>query len=325
MLSVFLGTEEKEPFKQIPLPEGPPISPDGYLYITSLYNILQANLCPDPVEELDNTDLLPSAPPFPLSSSILSLYLPCGDIWVTVGPLPPNPKYRFPAWDFPKSSQISQETLNSPSSALLTVRLDGASILSYQQAVERMGGQAGGYDSESESDYSDESYRYIGRAQNLHPSPDGPPLPRLYTKRHRAKRRRIRDIVEIVYMWRALTRGVESRVGGEVKFSNKDAAELLGVSYKTMSDYRYSLRNGRDLDFDFNISQEDRMIVLRNFIKAAQQNKTKRALLPNPKTKMLQAGETNQNGALKPGGQAAGKKRKARKRIPSKKIKKEGG
>lgn len=61
-----------------------------------------------------------------------------------------------------------------------------------------------------------------------------------------------------------------------VKFSPSEAAEILGCSYKTLYDYMFFLKKGRDCKFDFNLNQDEKMIVLRNYIKMYEKNRKAR-------------------------------------------------
>jgi len=63
-------------------------------------------------------------------------------------------------------------------------------------------------------------------------------------KKKKRKSKKIKQIVEIVYMWKKLVNGIKSRVYPDqiVKFKPKEAAEILGLPIKTMYDYMYSLK-----------------------------------------------------------------------------------
>lgn len=66
-----------------------------------------------------------------------------------------------------------------------------------------------------------------------------------------------------------------------MKFSPAEAAEILGCSYKTLYDYMFFLKKGRDCKFDFNSNQDEKMIVLRNYIKEYEKRKRNRFTLPD--------------------------------------------
>lgn len=53
----------------------------------------------------------------------------------------------------------------------------------------------------------------------------------------------------------------------EKKVSLMEAANEVGVSKKSLDDYYYQLRTGEKLNFDFMSHLDDKIGVLRNFIK----------------------------------------------------------
>lgn len=71
------------------------------------------------------------------------------------------------------------------------------------------------------------------------------------TKKKKKRAKNIREIIELVYLWKHLTSGVRSKVPNEeIKFRPKEAAELVGVPLKTMYDYMYSLKYSSHLTQD---------------------------------------------------------------------------
>ena len=56
------------------------------------------------------------------------------------------------------------------------------------------------------------------------------------------KVRTIKDIIEIVLVWKKLKKGVMSKKGKNIKFTPLEAAETLGISYKTLYDYMFFLK-----------------------------------------------------------------------------------
>jgi len=61
--------------------------------------------------------------------------------------------------------------------------------------------------------------------------------------------------------------------GKTVRFSPLEAAEIVGVSHKTLYDYSFFLKKGAAAKFDFNLHQDEKMILLRKYIKAWEENK----------------------------------------------------
>lgn len=89
----------------------------------------------------------------------------------------------------------------------------------------------------------------------------------LEEKSRRSKERRIGSVVKKVYMWRKLYTGFYDDQGRFIKLTLDEAAKKVGVSKKSLDDYLIQLRNGRQLGFNFNEHQNDKIGVLRSFIK----------------------------------------------------------
>lgn len=51
------------------------------------------------------------------------------------------------------------------------------------------------------------------------------------------------------------------------KINLQEAAEMIGISKKSLDDYYYQLRLGEKYDFDFAMHMDDKVGVLRTFIK----------------------------------------------------------
>lgn len=62
-------------------------------------------------------------------------------------------------------------------------------------------------------------------------------------KKKKKRAKNIREIIELVYLWKHLTTGVKGiKPNEEIRFRPKEAAELIGIPLKTMYDYMYSLK-----------------------------------------------------------------------------------
>ena len=90
--------------------------------------------------------------------------------------------------------------------------------------------------------------------------------PELGIKARRAKERKIGSVVKKVYMWRKLYTGVDYGKG-TIKLTLEEAAKKVGISKKSLDDYLIQLRNGRNLGFNFNEHKNDKIGVLRSFVK----------------------------------------------------------
>lgn len=65
-----------------------------------------------------------------------------------------------------------------------------------------------------------------------------------------------------------------NRDGSLVRYSLEDAAQKVGVSKKSLDDYLLQLRFGRKYGFDFQQHRDDKVGVLRTFVKEKKkQNK----------------------------------------------------
>lgn len=70
-------------------------------------------------------------------------------------------------------------------------------------------------------------------------------------------------MLALVHHWRQLQ---GSCVEGK-KMTLQDAAKQVGISKKSLDDYYYQLRIGEKYDFDFSLHMDDKIGVLRTFIK----------------------------------------------------------
>ena len=67
-------------------------------------------------------------------------------------------------------------------------------------------------------------------------------------------------------MWRKLYNGVY-RYGNLVRYSLEDAAAKVGVSKKSLDDYLLQLRFGKKYGFDFQKNKNEKVGVLRSYVK----------------------------------------------------------
>ena len=61
-------------------------------------------------------------------------------------------------------------------------------------------------------------------------------------EKKKKKHRTIKDVIEIVLAWKRFKKGIQNSEGKIVKFTPQEAAEILGVSYKTLYDYMFFLK-----------------------------------------------------------------------------------
>jgi len=84
----------------------------------------------------------------------------------------------------------------------------------------------------------------------------------------RPKERKISFVISKVLEWRKLYQGIIDDNGQIVRYSLEEAAEKVGVSKKSLDDYMLQLRLGSKYKFDFQKHKDDKVGVLRSFIKA---------------------------------------------------------
>lgn len=83
----------------------------------------------------------------------------------------------------------------------------------------------------------------------------------------RTKERKIGFIIEKVSKWRKLYNGVPSAKGETVKVTLEEAASKIGISKKSLDDYLLQLRFGRKFGFNFQEHKDDKVGVLRAYVK----------------------------------------------------------
>lgn len=93
--------------------------------------------------------------------------------------------------------------------------------------------------------------------QNLH----------INEKSKRSKERKIGYIIEKVFLWRKLYNGFVDDTGHFVKLTLEEAADRVGIAKKSLDDYLIQLRIGKSNSFNFNEHKNDKVGVLRAFVK----------------------------------------------------------
>ena len=91
------------------------------------------------------------------------------------------------------------------------------------------------------------------------------------SKSKRAKERKIGYIIKKILMWKTLYNGyLEKDKNGnykKIKLTLEQAAEKVGISKKSLDDYLIQLRIGRMFGFNFTEHKNDKVGVLRAFVK----------------------------------------------------------
>ena len=90
-------------------------------------------------------------------------------------------------------------------------------------------------------------------------------------KSKRAKERKIGYIIKKVFMWKTLYNGIysvdENGNKIKIKYTLEQAANKAGISKKSLDDYLIQLRIGKFFNFNFNEHKNDKVGILRAFVK----------------------------------------------------------
>ncbi len=90
-------------------------------------------------------------------------------------------------------------------------------------------------------------------------------------KDKRIKERKIEFIVEKVNAWRRLYNGFYNEKGEYTRYSLEQAAKMVGISKKSLDDYLIQLRIGKFFNFNFTEHKNDKVGILRSFVKKHKQ------------------------------------------------------
>ena len=88
----------------------------------------------------------------------------------------------------------------------------------------------------------------------------------------RAKERKIGYIIKKVYIWKKLYEGVEDKKGNRIKMTLQGAAEKVEISKKSLDEYLNQIKFGKYFGFDFNKHRNDKVGILRRFVKTQMIN-----------------------------------------------------
>ena len=87
----------------------------------------------------------------------------------------------------------------------------------------------------------------------------------------RAKERKIGYIIKKVFLWKTLYNGIYSTDENgnkiKIKYTLEQAATKTGISKKSLDDYLIQLRIGKFLNFNFTEHKNDKVGILRAFVK----------------------------------------------------------
>ena len=93
-------------------------------------------------------------------------------------------------------------------------------------------------------------------------------------KSKRAKERTIGEIIKKVFLWKKIYQGIPDENGNKKKLTLQQAAEEVNLSKKSLDEYLNQLLLGKQYGFNFNAHKNDKVGILRGYVKK-QQNKEK--------------------------------------------------
>lgn len=84
---------------------------------------------------------------------------------------------------------------------------------------------------------------------------------------NRIKERKIKEVLQKVKLWRQLSKGYKDEAGNFNKLGLEMAAEKIGWKKKSLDDYYFQIKKGKELGFDFLKNLGKGIGVLRQFVK----------------------------------------------------------
>ena len=91
----------------------------------------------------------------------------------------------------------------------------------------------------------------------------------------RIKERTIQEVIKNVFEWRQLYTGFVKN-GIFTKMSLEDAAIKVQISKKSLDDYLMQLRSAKKFGFDFEKHNNDKVGVIRSFVRKKKEEERKR-------------------------------------------------
>ena len=82
-----------------------------------------------------------------------------------------------------------------------------------------------------------------------------------------SRKRKLKNIIKLVYKCRKLFNGFINEEGIFVKYSLEKAASIVGIPVKTLQDYLRLIRFAREAHFDFNKNKDKTISFLRKYLK----------------------------------------------------------
>jgi hypothetical protein len=93
------------------------------------------------------------------------------------------------------------------------------------------------------------------------------------SKCRRTKERRIGHIIDKVLEWRKYYSGLSEKSNSkQERLSLEEAAKKVDISKKSLDDYLFQIRFGHKYKFNFNEHYNDKVGVLRDFVRQKKKN-----------------------------------------------------
>ena len=181
---------------------------------------------------------------YPMGGSMINIYLNEASDYVFYGPEPIDHNICINSSELGKGNLIKIKIINYLDKKMLNVNNKTDEIKELDEN-----------DEESELNESNKGNGSENTVQNF------------FESEARRRERRIGYIIEKVHAWRKLYNGFYNENGEHTRYSLDQAAELLGISKKSLDDYLLQIRLGRKFGFDFNKYRNERVGNLREFVK----------------------------------------------------------
>lgn len=110
-------------------------------------------------------------------------------------------------------------------------------------------------------------FRFISTTDYPHSMPDDEGSDEGDKVGRRTKERKIGYIIEKVARWRNLYNGIQNSKGNTIRMTLEEAAKQVDISKKSLDDYLLQLRFGRKFGFNFEEHKNDKVGILRAYVK----------------------------------------------------------
>lgn len=110
----------------------------------------------------------------------------------------------------------------------------------------------------------------------------------------RSRERSVGEAIDLVKKWRNLHLNCTKPNNNKKKINLQEAAKMLGVSKKSLDDYYCQLRLAEMYDFDFGKHLQEKMGVLRSYVKERKIEEEQKRLKPHRHPKKLKVIEDSE-------------------------------